>query len=304
MSRLSLIVYLAFVVVAYLFFSGLDEKGERRPIPERPLAPFSPPQPEAALPARPPGAPLPGPGAKDPLVNIEASGPCQGTCTGTAFAIDDRGHWLTARHVVDGCGEVGLMTGPRKAVRVTRIVTHPRADVSLLEIGVQAPPLAIDWGPLLRRQDGFHLGYPRGEPGDVHGRLLGRVKVRTRGRRSGWTEPGIAWAEVARRPGNNLPLGGLSGGPVVNTEGHVIGVAIAASPRRGRVVSAAQRSLREVVEQAKLGAEDLARPNPLGYAFDPRSYAENGKRLRSALTVAKIVCLAETRKRRRRPSVW
>ena len=91
---------------------------------------------------------------------------------------------------------------------------------------------------------------------------------------------------------------------MVNADGRVVGVAIAASPRRGRVVSAAQRSLREVVEQAKLGAEDLARPNASAYTFDGRSYAESGKQLRAALTVAKVVCLAETRKRRRRPVVW
>ena len=241
---------------------------------------------------------LPGPSRRDPVLRLSDSDPCAEACSGTAFAIDGRGHWLTARHVVEGCGRVALQTGPRQAVRVQAVVSHPRADVALLKARLNAPALPLTWGPLYRGQDGFHLGYPRGEPGDVYGELMGRVKVRSR--RS--VEPGILWAEIDRAPRNDLPLGGLSGGPVLTSEGAVVGVAIAASPRRGRVTSAAPRSLAEVMAQAEVVVAEAAPEDLDEVKVAPSNYAGYGDHLRSRLSVAKVLCWGErTERRRRRP---
>ena len=46
--------------------------------------------------------------------------PCADACTGSAFAIDGRGHWLTAQHVVDDCRQIALLRGTR-AIRVTKV---------------------------------------------------------------------------------------------------------------------------------------------------------------------------------------
>ena len=52
----------------------------------------------------------------DPEVLVEVGPVASGV--GTAFAIDEAGWWLTARHVVDGCSKVGLAVGNGRMVRV------------------------------------------------------------------------------------------------------------------------------------------------------------------------------------------
>lgn len=282
--------------VAALFLRFAEQSGPRRPAPQANIAPPAVAEAERQ-PAKPEQEPLPGPSRRDPVLQLSDSNPCAESCSGTAFAIDGRGHWLTARHVVRGCGEVALQTGPRQAVRVQEIVPHPGADVALLKTGLNAPALPLTSGPLYKGQDGFHLGYPRGEPGDVYGELMGRVKVR--GRRS--IEPGVLWAEIDRAPRNDLPLGGLSGGPVLTPEGAVVGVAIAASPRRGRVTSAAPRSLAEVMARAEVATADAAAEVPGEVKVAPSNYAGYGDHLRAQLSVAKVLCWSERAERRRRP---
>lgn len=55
---------------------------------------------------------------------------------GTSFAVDRRGRWLTAQHVVDGCDRLGLATGPRSLEESFRVVESAGADVALIEDGV------------------------------------------------------------------------------------------------------------------------------------------------------------------------
>ena len=293
------ILLLLVCLTAVSLFMEFAEQGRQLQPPREAAAPPAPPIVAEAerRPQRPDPAALPGPSRRDPVLRLSDSDPCAKSCSGTAFAIDDRGHWLTARHVVKGCGKVALQTGPRQAVRVAEIVSHPRADVALLKTGLNAPALPLTSGPLFKGQDGFHLGFPRGEPGDVYGELMGRVKVRSRR----YAEPGILWAEIDRAPRNDLPLGGLSGGPVLTSEGAVVGVAIAASPRRGRVTSAAPRSLAEVLARAEVAIAEAAPQDLDEVKVAPSNYAGYGDHLRARLSVAKVLCWGEGTERRRRP---
>lgn len=238
--------------------------------------------------------PLPGPSAGDPVVDVTPGKPCDDACIGTAFAVGDQGHWVTAQHVVRGCRRIAIVTGPGCGIAAVPLATHPDADVVLLASRRSAPALSRGERVLFEGQDGFHVGYPHGDPGDVHGEPMGRVRVRGMHAR----EPGLLWAEVAREPDDDLPLGGLSGGPVLDRRGGVIGVAIAASPRRGRVTSAAPESIDEL-----LAGAGLALREGTGDATVARSnYAAVGSRLRKRLTVAKVVCWEATPPPRR-PSV-
>lgn len=295
------ILLLLICLTAISLFLDFAEQGSQL---RRPRDAFMPPpvaeterRPERGGAEREGQEPLPGPSRRDPVLELSASDPCAEACSGTAFAIDRSGNWLTARHVVEGCGRVALQTGPRQAVRVREVVAHPRADVALLKARLDAPALPLTSGPLFRGQDGFHLGFPRGEPGDVHGELMGRVKVRSRHA----VEPGILWAEIDRMPRNDLPLGGLSGGPVLTAEGAVVGVAIAASPRRGRVTSAAPRSLAEVMARAEVSIAEAAPEDLREVRIAPSNYARFGDHLRESLSVAKVLCWGEGIERRRRP---
>lgn len=235
------------------------------------------------------GAALPGPSTFDPVVEIEAEPPRDST--GTAFSIDEEGHWLTARHVVQGCHRVGIQTGRRKGMYARDVVIHPGADVAVITTERGRPPLPLSESPLAKGQDGFHFGFPKGEPGEVHSRLMGRRRLRITGR-SRYLEPGVAWAEVRRVPTGLDGLGGLSGGPLLDAGGGVSGVTVASSRRRGRVITAAPISLRQVLEQAKVAVTP-----GLGVRFDseelaPEDFDDYGDELRGRQIVAKVLCWA------------
>ena len=240
---------------------------------------------------------LPRSSSRDPAVQVEMA-PCADACTGTAFAIDNAGHWLTALHVVDQCSEIGLLD--RGRIRpVKEVLLHPAADIGLLRTDFSAPPLKLNDAVLQRRQDGFHFGFPRAEPGAVHGQLIGRLRLRATGQRR-FVAPAIAWAEVSRIPDNDKPLGGLSGGAVLDEAGAVIGVAVAASERRGRVISAAPRSIGEMLQLAGV-TPDGSRARRLRGGVTDGNYGQVGQQLRRALSVAQVVCRAPAYLKKRRP---
>ena len=183
------------------YFEGEDDGPQfRRPPVARDHEPTLPP-PRA-------GTTLPKISPNDPSFAVDVGE--KGNSTGTAFSIKDDGVWLTARHVVDGCDKVGLITGPRKGMRVQRIEPHPRADMAVLWTRRGGPALSISDNSLQINQAGFHFGFPQGKPGQVTSALLGRRKMRTVGRYR-HSEPVIAWVERERIPMTKA-LGGLSGG--------------------------------------------------------------------------------------------
>jgi len=146
-----------------------------------------------------------------------------------------------------------------------------------------------------RGENGFALGYPQGQPGEVHARAIGQARMRSVGRYR-INEPILAWAEVTRRPRDLPALGGLSGGPMLDDQGRVVGVLVATSKRRGRVMTTAQSSIHEFLMQfpealGGLGAQTL----PLS----SNSFTARGQTLRRDLTIAKVFC--RVRQTRRRP---
>jgi hypothetical protein len=59
---------------------------------------------------------LPGPSPLDEMVLVQVGEPQNGV--GTAFAVNEKGDWLTARHVVEGCTKVTLEVAPGNYVPV------------------------------------------------------------------------------------------------------------------------------------------------------------------------------------------
>ena len=234
------------------------------------------------------GEVLPAPSAYDPDYIWEQSVPCAVACQGTAFAIDYDGHWLTARHVVLGCGRIEIVTDDGLRTAVGRVVHHPRADVSLLVTPLPAFALSFNPAKLRSGQDGFHFGFPSGSAGQAHSVLLGRARVRDSGP-GGRDEPIIAWAEVSRHPPREGSDAGMSGGAVMDSSGWVVGVRIGSAPRRGRVLSAAPESLSELLTGSGLAALAEA-PAQLGEPVGPDTYAEIGGRLRAGNSVVQVWC--------------
>lgn len=240
---------------------------------------------------------LPKPDLFDPTVSLEME-PCPKACTGTAFSLDRRGLWMTARHVVEGCQLVGIITGPKERLRVIRIEAQNNSDLALLWTMRGEPELAITEDGLRRNQNGYSFGFPQGGPGALHGRLIGHARIKVRGA-ARFTAPALVWAEIRRQPFGLAKLGGISGGPMLDEKGAVVGAMTASAPRRGRVISTDTESLVAALRRAG-EKPDTRQASPRGpEALGPESFAKYGDTLRHRKTVGQVFCIGGTRSSRR-----
>lgn len=203
--------------------------------------------------------------------------------TGTAFAVGT-GAWLTARHVIDGCDDIGLQVAPKKGIRVTDVRLHPSADVALLRTTKGPAPFQIGDGTG-NGSDGYMIGFPAGKPGAVHGRKIGVTMLNETGRYR-TREPADVWSERSRVPDRFGSLGGLSGGPLFTGDGRISGVVLAEEPRRGRVFSAQPATLRALMKSENLVPAIDARPA----ALVPDTYPAAARAMLTSLRVAKVLC--------------
>lgn len=230
------------------------------------------------------GRPLPPPSAFDERILIQTDEPMDGT--GTAFALNRSGQWITARHVVDGCDDVALEVQPGTFVPVRAVRTSEDADLAVLYTGRAPQGLPVDASrELTIGTQGFHIGFPQARPGEATSRLLSRSRLIVRGDRRS-EENVLAWAETGRTRGLRGSLGGLSGGPVLSADGQVIGVTIAESPRRGRIYTTSPATLLEFLEAEQVSNDDASTPRPLSVS----DYGREADRLRRSVSIIKVVC--------------
>jgi S1-C subfamily serine protease len=275
MNRLDrFVIVVVLLAVAGLLFGrlppiGYDPSVGRRPLPPAAVTP-QPPSPQSAMPVR-QRRPLPIANPSDPLIAINAEGiPTGKFAIGTSFAVGN-GVWLTARHLAnESCAQVSMMIDGR-AARATIAYLHPDADLAILRTQTApAAPLAISSDDLAVGQSGFAFGFPSGALGGFEGTLMGRSRMQLGGHLQG-VAPVLTWAEVRRVPDELDSLGGISGGPIFDENGNVIGIAVAASVRRGRNYTVAPEILRTTEEAVPLFAptprparEVAAQPIALG----------------------------------------
>jgi len=229
------------------------------------------------------GLALPPPHPLDELATIQIGDAEDGI--GTAFAINESGAWLTARHVVDGCSRVGLAVGNGRMVRVDEVRTSKNSDLALLITDRAPVALQLDLERELRvGESGYHVGFPQGISGEAASILESRSNLVTRGRYQ-MEEPVLAWVEKARSEGFVGTISGMSGGPVLDDAGAVIGVTVAESSRRGTIYTASPDSIRRFLDaQGYLAPGGDARP------ISTSSYAAEADRLRDAHAVVKVLC--------------
>ncbi len=284
------------IVIVLVIVSAIARMAES----DRPQTPRYDPAPERVQ--EPPRRPLPQPreakpdgtraleppASSDPIVQVPTL--AKGSSTATAFSLDDHGTWMTARHAADGCSRIGIVTAPRVGMAVRSVYIHPSADLAVLRTDRGAPHVAFSPDQLRVGQTGYHFGFPRGEPGAVQSSLLGRATMRSRGRYA-VSEPVVVWAERERVPEGDEALGGISGGPVFDESGRVIGVTVAMTTRRGRMFTTDPSSIRAALARANVapGAESSAvRPR-----LTAGTWIDAGVMLRRKLSVARIVCLVD-----------
>jgi S1-C subfamily serine protease len=238
---------------------------------------------DAPLPPPALGPALPNARPSDPSVIVEVQKPASGV--GTAFAIDSKGTWLTARHVVDSCDQVGLRMDDKKYIKTQGASVSKNTDTALINSDWSRPPLARDLKNTRRvGETGYFIGFPQGQPGEVAGKLMGRHRMLVRGRYRS-SEPILAWAEVGRTGGLKGSLGGLSGGPAFDTDGEVIGLVAAESPRRGRIYTVAPASLSAILKPLER--------TPKTTAISMDNYGNQADSYRRTRRIAQVICLVQ-----------
>lgn len=231
------------------------------------------------------GAFLSPPSAFDPEILVDVAPASSGL--GTAFAISEDGWWVTARHVVDSCEQVGIIVSRSAAAPVKVVKPAQFADLALLKTDHAPVSLQLDTSERQFQvgQRAYHVGFPQGRPGEAYSRLIGRENLVARGRYS-LEEPVLVWAELGRTSNLRGTLAGMSGGPAFSAGGEVIGVTVAESARRGRIYTASPSSLGRLLNVEHVDAVGAPAPR-----LTPDNYGEEADGLRRSLAVAQIVCI-------------
>ena len=215
--------YTVFILFFILRYASGDSVAPRRPIAENPS-----PGPAVILPR---GAALPRDVSSTVVVDVDEK---TGASVGTAFSVDNAGTYVSARHVVEGCDRLALIRG-RRVLSARLLAKASNRDFAILKADdVSAAPFELSLDVPVRGDDGFMMGYPQGVPADVHATVIGATVMRSKGRYN-TRERVVAWVERERRPGFSGSLGGISGGPVLDARGRIVGTIVAGAPRRGRV---------------------------------------------------------------------
>lgn len=204
---------------------------------------------------------------------------------GTAFSIGPSGQWVTARHVVAGCPKVALMVAEGRGV-LASVRTDRPVDLAVLKTDGGAPGLPLTLVEPKLGERGFHPGYPGGQAGEATSRFLGREVLPGR-RRGVPAQTVLAWAESGRTRGLHGALSGLSGAPVLNAAGQVIGVTLAEQPRRGRIYTTLPSTLQHTLAKAHITPVGVDLGDPIAV----ENYFRVADTLRRDVRVAQVICL-------------
>ena len=155
------------------------------------------------------------------VVKVTGSG-CGGVVTGSGFPIGN-GYVVTNAHVVSGTGSHRIEMPSGAILRAEVAYFDPDRDVALLYVAGLAGA-ALDLAPADRGTQGAVIGYPGGGPESVQPAVVdGAVEAAGRdiyNQKPVTREIYVIQAQV--RPGN-------SGGPLVDLQGHVLGIVFATS---------------------------------------------------------------------------
>lgn len=257
----------------------------------RPRAPATTPEVRRPPPPKPPaevGAPPAGPtyGGETapalPVVTVDWERKSKSS-VGTAFRLY-LDVWATARHVTESCRELVMLDGGKPRDRAVLLREHASADIALVAAGTASVRLPISTRGPVEGRHAYAYGWPEDKPGAVRLALLGSVRIR--GSRS-FPIDAVAntWAIVEVDPAGLAGFGGISGGPVLDEAGTVVGVAIASNSRRGTLSSAAWTDLSSLAAEGQAVAHARSGdPVPAG------SWATHGEALRRNGAIRQIYC--------------
>jgi serine protease Do len=142
---------------------------------------------------------------------------------GSGFIIDPQGYILTAQHVIDKAKEIEIRLADLQRLPARVIAADSQIDVAILKIQTERelPILTMGDSDAIRVGDlSVLFGFPFGRESSMN---LGIIS------RSGRSYPDSASYEFIQTDAGAYPGG--SGGPLLNSKGHVIGMITMASER-------------------------------------------------------------------------
>lgn len=175
--------------------------------------------------------------------------------TGTGFVLNARGHVLTNYHVVEGCSLMQARLTAESPVLATVVAGDPGNDLALLVMEGGASDFATfrDGRAVRQAEDVLVIGYP------LTGLLSSQTKVTT-GTVSALAGIGddtrFLQISAAVQPGN-------SGGPLLDDNGHVIGVivskldAMSVAEQTGDIPQNINFAIKGLVARSFLDANDI-----------------------------------------------
>ncbi len=147
----------------------------------------------------------------------------QSTKLGSGFVYDTSGHIITNHHVVDGAQAVDVRFIDGNIYSANVIGTDPYNDIAVLQItddfseeSIQ-PVILGDSSQLEVGQQVIAIGNPYGLSGTVTTGIVSQVGRLLPNRDAGYSIPNVIQTDAAINPGN-------SGGPLLDMNGHVIGI--------------------------------------------------------------------------------
>ena len=213
--------------------------------------------------------------------------------SGTAFKIGKEA-WITARHVIHGCKKVYLSDKP-----IENIFIPPSSDLALLvSDAFNVEKFELNWFPNKEnitqyRKDlvigdlGYSVGFPKGDPGQARLKFAGYIQMIQKGAYY-LKEPVKMWIETQRRPRSLDQMGGISGGPIFNNEGSIVGVHVANSVRRGRAFSVDEYAISWLL-MATPKSKELAKKKPDTEISD-KNWSEKANVFRNSGRIKKVFC--------------
>jgi len=236
--------------------------------------------------------------------------PGQGS-SGTAFLINDDNVWLTARHVVEGCKQVYLTSKYASSLtnrRTKNVVKSPYIPAKVIAIDSKSDSAALKLSrdfsnkriqPLamahsqyrMRNGDkGFALGFPSGQ----HGEIAMTYNARLRAEQpfpGGTIRYDMDNWNIKNRNTVTNQNGGLSGGPIINHQGAVVGINAAGRDQSGRNLGSSSTvtidSIYNFMKRNRISTGMRRHPNQI---LNELSYKKASRQMRKDQQVVMVYC--------------
>jgi serine protease Do len=206
------------------------------------------------------------------------------TPRGAAVSVSDQGVWITAASVVANCKAPMVMATPMRGLPARRLAApgSPIQRVAVLTTAAGAQPVPLADRAVDPGKPAFHIGFPRGAPGEITTR---------KDKAGAFGQAGLdLYAETGRTDGIGDHAGGglmsLAGAPVLDEAGRIIGLSLREAPRRGVILALPLMAVRDALRMAQVPAA----PNAEGRQITVDNYGVAADSMRLAGSVAQVIC--------------